>query len=122
LNELLCLLCEELTPHLRKEEMVLFPYIRALEAGNAPAPPFGTVRNPVRMMSLEHDNAGELLKAMRRTSGDYATPDNACTSYRLLYQSLAAFEQDLHQHIHLENNLLFPLAVKLEDSLLAAAA
>jgi regulator of cell morphogenesis and NO signaling len=120
LRELFRALCDELTPHLQKEEMILFPYIRALVAaqagGRVPQPPFGTVRNPVQMMSLEHDDAGQLLKEMRQVSGDYVPPATACTSYKLLYQGLAAFEQDLHQHIHLENNALFPRAIALEES------
>jgi len=79
------------------------------------APPFGTVANPVRMMMLEHDSAGELLKQMRRLTSDYSAPSDACISYQTLYQALDAFEKDLHQHIHLENNILFPRAVEMES-------
>lgn len=114
-------LSDELGPHLRKEENVLFPYIRALEAtapgGAPPVAPFGTVRNPVRMMSLEHDSAGQLLRELREESDNYSVPADGCGSFHALYQGLAEFEQDLHQHIHLENNLLFPRAIALENLL-----
>src|SRR5437764_2675296 len=105
-----------------KEEMVLFPYIEGLEdavlRGRGFArPPFGTVNNPVRMMMFEHDTAGTLLRLLRAASSDYLVPDDACLSYRTLYGALADFEKDLHQHIHLENNILFPRAVELEREL-----
>src|ERR1041384_4188841 len=113
-------LCADLQPHMFKEEMVLFPYIQSLEqtmqTGGTPArPPFGTVANPVRMMISEHDTAGELLRDLRAATQDYRVPADACLSFQTLYQALEAFEQDLHQHIHLENNLLFPRALKLEE-------
>jgi len=79
-------------------------------------PPFGTVQNPVRMMMFEHDTAGGLLRELREATSNYTTPEDACISYRTLYQALAAFEQDLHQHIHLENNILFPRAVEMESA------
>lgn len=109
----------ELKSHMFKEEQILFPYIVELEQSvlqQRPAPfaPFGTVNNPIRMMMLEHDNAGDILREMRKLSGDYKTPADACMSYQTFYEALEAFEQDLHQHIHLENNLLFPQAAKLE--------
>jgi len=114
-------LSAELEPHMFKEERILFPYIIALE--NAVAnrrsllrPPFGTVANPIRMMMMEHDNAGHLLKEMRQLTFDYTPPADACTSYRTLYQAMDEFEKDLHEHIHLENNILFPRAVELEAS------
>jgi regulator of cell morphogenesis and NO signaling len=113
-------LCDDLRPHMFKEEMILFPYVKQLEqaaASNRPAPyaPFGTVGNPIRMMMSEHDTAGDILRELRRASGDYAVPSDACISYQTLYRALEEFEQDLHQHIHLENNLLFPRAVELEE-------
>lgn len=112
-------LCEDLRPHMFKEEMVLFPYIKLLEQAAAegrPAPfaPFGTVTNPVRMMMLEHDTAGEILRELRAASGDYTPPADGCMSYRALYRALEEFEADLHQHIYLENNVLFPRAAELE--------
>ena len=78
--------------------------------------PFGSVNNPVSMMIHEHDTAGNLLRDMRKRSDGYQPPAGACTSYKTLYSALAEFERDLHQHIHLENNILFPRAVELEGS------
>lgn len=115
-------LAEELGGHLLKEEQILFPYITQAEACKAKsgAPPpsscFGSVQNPIRMMMFEHDNAGAALRELRQLSGDYRAPADACATYQALYQALAALEADLHQHIHLENNLLFPRAVALEGS------
>jgi regulator of cell morphogenesis and NO signaling len=104
---------------MKKEENILFPYITQMEAaigsGQAvPAPMFGSVRNPVRMMMVEHDSAGYLLRRMRRLSDDFNAPADACISYKTLYGALQALEADLHQHIHLENNILFPGAQKME--------
>lgn len=112
-------LCEELLPHLQKEEMMLFPYIKRLEMSAAndlttPRPPFGTVNNPVRMMMFEHDAAGEILRKMRETTSDYTLPEGACMSFRALFNGFEDLEKDLHRHIHLENNVLFPRAVELE--------
>jgi regulator of cell morphogenesis and NO signaling len=115
------LLAQELTTHMMKEEFVLFPYIERLEqaviAGEPVLPaPFGTVENPVAMMQHEHATAGNLLRDMRSLSNDYQPPAQACTSYQTLYRALAEFERDLHQHIHLENNILFPRAIVMEKS------
>ncbi|MGE0130396.1 MAG: iron-sulfur cluster repair di-iron protein [Blastocatellales bacterium] len=109
----------DLLPHMLKEEQVLFPYITQMETAvnqsrAVPQPFFVTVRNPVRMMMTEHDAAGELLQSLRGSTNDYTPPADACISYQTLYQALAGFEADLHQHIHLENNLLFPRAVEME--------
>ena len=114
-------LCMDLTPHMFKEEQMLFPYIERMEEAaknghEISPPPFGTVRNPVRMMMMEHDTAGDLLRKLRETSSDYTVPKDGCISYQTLYQAMEAFEQDLHQHIHLENNVLFPRAVEMEDA------
>lgn len=111
----------DLETHMTKEERVLFPYVIRMEAAakqQVPLfrPPFGTVANPVRMMMLEHDRAGELLKKIRKLSSDYVTPGDACVSYKTLYAALEALEKDLHQHIHLENNILFPKAVEMEPT------
>jgi regulator of cell morphogenesis and NO signaling len=124
-STLLKRLGEDLNPHMLKEERVLFPYIVQLDRsvnGNASAPfaPFGTVKNPVRMMMMEHDAAGDILRELRRVTSDYAIPSDACISYKTLYEALEALERDLHQHIHLENNILFPKAVEFEESLLRA--
>jgi regulator of cell morphogenesis and NO signaling len=113
-------LAQELTQHLMKEEMVLFPYIVRLEESviqGEPVlpPPFGTVANPVAMMEHEHDSAGAAVRAIRAASNGHTAPEDACTSYQALYRALAEFEADLHQHIHLENNILFPRALKMEQ-------
>ena len=122
LDELWQRLCADLRPHMFKEEQVLFPYImgmtRAAEKGQgAPFAPFVTVNNPIRMMMMEHDTAGQLLRELRVLTSDYKVPPDACISYQTLYQALENFEKDLHQHIHLENNLLFPKALELEHTL-----
>jgi len=112
-------LAQELTTHMMKEEMVLFPYIARMEEAVIqrepvlPAP-FGTVANPVAMMEHEHDSAGNALRAMHSASNGYTAPEGTCVSYQALYRALADFEADLHQHIHLENNILFPRAVAME--------
>ncbi len=120
LREAFLHLKQDLIPHLLREEQVLFPYIVRMEEavasnGEIPPPFFATVQNPVRMMMTEHDTAGDLLREMRQISGNYTPPSDACISYQTLYRALADFEADLHQHIHLENNILFPRAVELES-------
>jgi regulator of cell morphogenesis and NO signaling len=112
---------EELSQHLAKEEAILFPYVVLLEraSANGSAKPhgcFGTVANPIAMMTQEHDAAGALLAEIRRLSHSFTTPAGACPTYHAFYDSLKDFEQDLHQHIHLENNILFPRAIDLEAS------
>ena len=111
-----------LLQHMMKEEQVLFPYIRELVADEADgrplaASPFGTVGNPIRMMEREHQDAGDELRDIRERTGDYAVPDDGCTTYNVCYQELRRFEQDLHLHVHLENNVLFPAAIDLEERL-----
>lgn len=113
-------LTNDMTPHMLKEEQVLFPYVEKLEQAaatktEAPTPFFGTVKNPVRMMMLEHDRVGELLARLRQITDDYTPPESACFSYRELYRRLAEFELRTHEHVHIENNIYFPRAVALED-------
>jgi len=113
-------LTNDMLPHMLKEEQVLFPYVDQLEdacesGGPVPTPFFGTVKNPVRMMMLEHDRVGELLARMRNVTDAYAVPPDACFSYRELYRRLAEFESRTHEHIHVENNIYFPRAIALED-------
>jgi regulator of cell morphogenesis and NO signaling len=113
--------CSDLTPHMFKEEQVLFPHIVAMERARthktpAPLALFGSVKNPVRMMMAEHDTVGEILREVRGLSSDYEVPADGCISYRTLYGALEEFERDLHQHIHLENNVLFPKAIAMEES------
>lgn len=114
-------LAQELTTHMMKEEMVLFPFIARMEEAviqREPVVPgpFGTVENPVAMMQHEHDSAGNALRDLRKSSSDFQPPADACVSYRTLYGALATFEADLHQHIHLENNILFPRAIAMEKA------
>jgi regulator of cell morphogenesis and NO signaling len=112
-------LTQELAMHMMKEEKILFPYIMHMEEAAIqkepvlPAP-FGTVQNPIAMMMHDHDSAGNALKALRQASAGYALPPDACISYQTLYRALADFEADLHQHIHLENNILFPRTIEME--------
>ena len=105
----------DLTPHLLKEERVLFPAIAAVAAGQREFP-FGSVANPIRMMSSEHDRAGELLEQLRVATSGYAVPDDACASYRSLYERLEALALDTHAHIHKENHVLFPAVLRLVDA------
>ncbi len=105
----------ELESHMMKEEQVLFPAIRAMETSASPiAFPFGSVDNPIRMMEHEHDDAGNALKAMRELTNDWQPPQDACPTFRVMLSTLEEVEQDLHQHIHKENNILFPRAQELE--------
>lgn len=114
---------DELNRHMMKEENVLFPYIKILASAkkdgeNIEPSPFGTIENPVRMMEHEHDMVGEWMENINKLSGGYTPPAHACTTFRLSYAKLKEFEDDLHQHIHLENNILFPKAIALEKELL----
>lgn len=111
----------ELTQHMRKEERVLFPFIRDLDEHlkshlcSTLMSPFGSVENPIRMMEHEHREAGEELATIRELTGGFVTPADGCTTYRVCMSELEAFERDLHRHVHLENNVLFPKAVALEE-------
>lgn len=112
-------LADELEPHMMKEERVLFPYIRELDAyvrrsGPRPDAFFGTIANPVTMMMNEHESVGEILRDLRATTKDFALPADACPSFTALYRALEEFEQELHVHIHLENNVLFPRSMRAE--------
>ncbi len=109
-------LAADLAPHLQKEEQILFPYIVTLEerSGRSAASCFGTVRNPIRMMMAEHEAAGGILEELRTTTAGYTPPPDACASFQALYAGLTELEGDLHRHIHLENNVLFPRAIALE--------
>lgn len=118
-------LAADLGGHMAREEQVLFPYVNGLagaERGAAmPSAHFGTVENPVRVMQAEHEAAGGELVAIRRLTGGYTPPADACTTYTVTYQELQAFEADLHRHVHLENNILFPKALALERRVRGAA-
>jgi regulator of cell morphogenesis and NO signaling len=125
MQKALAQLDDELIHHLGKEEHVLFPYIAKLEAAVAsgsatPDACFGAVANPIAMMTSEHDAAGAWLAEIRRLSDNFTTPIGACPTYHAYYDGLQEFEQDLHQHVHLENNILFPRAISLESSAISA--
>ena len=107
---------QELASHLMKEEQILFPYVKHMATGDKCPSCFGTVQNPIRMMMFEHDNAGAKLREIRDATSDYKLPQDACFSYGTLFSALLEFEADLHQHIHLENNILFPRAIAQEQS------
>ncbi len=108
----------ELEPHMMKEENILFPAIRQLElSATRPEFPFGTVANPVRMMEHEHDSAGTAMSRLRELTHEFEPPPEACNTWRALFDGLGELETDLHIHIHKENNILFPRALKLEKEL-----
>lgn len=113
---------KEMSMHFRKEEDTLFPMILQMESaaagGAAMAPPaFGTIQNPVSVMLREHDDTGAALKQLRQLSGGYQAPSDACNAYRSLYGGLKDFEADMHQHIYLENYILFPRTLVIEREL-----
>lgn len=112
----------DLADHMQKEEMILFPRIREmvnLQLKKKPLTPpkFGTVQNPIRMMMHEHDNEGERFRQIARLSNNYTPPGDACNTYKVTYALLREFEENLHLHVHLENNILFPKAIALEEEL-----
>lgn len=110
---------KDLAAHLRKEELILFPFIKSMvkaqiDGSAIPQPHFGTVENPVNMMMHEHTVEGERLRKIAELSDEYTPPADACNTYRVTFAMLQDFENDLHKHIHLENNILFPKSIKLE--------
>lgn len=110
----------DLEPHMTREERVLFPAISRLEKAQAPVDfPFGTLANPIRQMLAEHDLVGALFAEMRTLTGGYAVPEGACASYRAMLAGLEAMELDLHEHVHKENNILFPAVLELERAVVA---
>jgi regulator of cell morphogenesis and NO signaling len=112
----------ELTKHMKKEELILFPVIRKLASGSGKTmtePAFGSIQNPISAMLEEHDNEGERFRRIENLSNGYTAPGDACNTYRLTYQLLKEFQDDLHKHIHLENNILFPAAINMEASVKA---
>jgi len=111
-KEVYDVLKEELDAHLMKEEMILFPAIARLETGANAGAPF-PIEHPIARMEYEHESAGRALEQMRHLTFDFHIPDEACNTYRALFAALIELETDLHQHIHLENNILFPRAEAL---------
>ncbi|MFB9110722.1 iron-sulfur cluster repair di-iron protein [Flavobacterium gyeonganense] len=119
INELFIGCAGELSQHMKKEELVLFPFIKRMvktkeSDGVLSQPSFGTISNPIEMMMHEHDNEGERFREIAALTDNYTSPADACTTYRVTFAMLKEFEEDLHKHIHLENNILFPKAVLLE--------
>jgi regulator of cell morphogenesis and NO signaling len=114
-------LSQELAAHMPKEEQVLFPHIERMEQAaqsgvSIPPPFFGTVQRPIGVMMAEHDEAGALLAQIRSLTDNFTPPDGACPTFIALYRALEDFERDLHRHVHLENNVLFPRALVLENA------
>jgi len=123
INQLFQSLANELNQHMHKEEMILFPFIKEIakakkEGSSLMRPPFGTIENPINMMEVEHDDAGDLIKKITFLSNNFTPPEGACNTFRALYAKLEEYQNDLFQHIHLENNILFPKAIALEKELL----
>jgi regulator of cell morphogenesis and NO signaling len=119
--EIFARLSAEMTSHMAREEKVLFPYLDRLAEASArglavPPAPFGTVEGPIRMMEAEHESAVEAMSQMRALTDGYRVPEDACGTWCVLLQELEAFERDLHQHVHLENNILFPKALLLQSA------
>lgn len=115
-------LTDELNRHICKEEEILFPYIKHLAIANSygmkiEPSPFGTVESPINMMQQEHDTVGEIMEEIKKLANNYTPPSDECITYKLSYLKLKEFEDDLHKHVHLENNILFPKAIELEKKL-----
>lgn len=126
INDLFVASAGELAQHMKKEELVLFPFIRKMVesemSGKAiDTPHFGTVKNPIQMMMAEHENEGDRFEKIAQLTNSYLPPADACNTYRVSFALLEEFEKDLHKHIHLENNILFPWALKAEETLLQTA-
>ncbi|GMR25626.1 MAG: iron-sulfur cluster repair di-iron protein [Ignavibacteria bacterium] len=123
ISEIFAVIYKDLKQHMLKEEQILFPFIKQIvqakkNKGQAEKPYFGSVQHPIRMMEAEHENAGDGFREIRRLSEDYKIPADACSTYSAFYNALMEFEKDLHKHIHLENNILFPKAITLENEML----
>lgn len=109
----------DLAAHMKKEELILFPFVRnmmkaKISGGSLPQPVFGTVENPVNMMQHEHTVEGDRFRKIAEITNEYQPPADACNTYKVAFAMLQDFENDLHKHIHLENNILFPRAIQLE--------
>lgn len=113
----------ELTMHMKKEELILFPFIRKMAKAKQDnivleRPHFGSIQNPIQMMEHEHSTEGDRFRKIETLSNNYTAPEDACNTYRVTFALLNEFEQDLHLHIHLENNILFPKSIELEKAVL----
>ena len=114
---------KDLRQHMMKEEQMLFPYIKYLvetkkNLKSAEQPFFGSIKNPIRMMEAEHESAGDLLAEIGELTNNYNPPSDSCNTFKVYYRELKEFEEDLHKHVHLENNILFPRSINLENELL----
>ena len=122
INELFDASAKDLGAHLKKEELILFPFIKnmvktKIQGDAMPQSSFGTVENPVNMMKQEHTVEGERLRKIGELTNEYTPPADACNTYKVTFAMLEEFENDLHQHIHIENNILFPKSILLEKEL-----
>jgi regulator of cell morphogenesis and NO signaling len=120
--EIFALINVEMKHHMMKEERILFPHIIKLvglsnNGIGESTPYFGTIKNPIAMIEAEHQSAGDGMSEIRNLTNNYTPPDDACETYKISFKELKEFEEDLHKHVHLENNILFPKAIKLEESL-----
>ena len=121
INQLFIGSAQDLAAHMKKEELILFPFIKQMVEAKKngeplPAPRFGTVENPVAMMKHEHEAEGERFVKIAELTNNYEFPDDACGTYQVTYRMLEDFQNDLHKHIHLENNILFPKAIAMEKT------
>lgn len=122
INEHFTITAGELAMHMKKEEFILFPFVRKMvkaqqDNQKVERPPFGTIQNPIQMMMSEHTAEGDRFRKIEELSNNYTPPQDACNTYRVTFALLNEFEQDLHLHIHLENNILFPKAIEMEAQL-----
>lgn len=120
INNLFKISAKSLAVHLKKEELVLFPFIKTMTTAlknnqNIEQPHFRTVNNPIAMMKNEHENEGAIFAKIAELTNNYLPPTDACQTYKVTFEMLKDFEQDLHKHIHLENNILFHKAIELEE-------
>ena len=124
ISDLFLKMSEELSFHMHKEESIVFPFIAQITVAKhndepLESPPFGSIQYPINKMEAEHEEAGDIMAKIQELSSNYTPPEYACNTYRVLYAKLNEFAENLYQHIHLENNILFPRAIKLEKELLA---
>ncbi len=123
ISEIFAIIYKDLRQHMLKEEQILFPFIKQIvqakkNNGETEKPYFGSVQHPIRMLEAEHENAGDGFNEIKRLGKNYIIPADACPTYSAFYNALMEFEKDLHKHIHLENNILFPKAIALENEML----
>ena len=113
---------KDMASHMKKEELILFPFIKRMVRAKAEgikieSPQFATVENPIALMKHDHEAEGDRFRNIAELTNSYTPPADACNTYKVTFAMLDEFEKDLHLHIHLENNILFPEAIKLEETL-----